>query len=75
MAKALAPPPSDTVIFASQRCAAIKQAEKETWLSLHDRLTFVKILEKDNTVVDSYLAIEDEEFRRVWVQDKIDSVF
>ncbi|KAG6886975.1 hypothetical protein C0995_002657 [Termitomyces sp. Mi166 len=75
MAKALAPPPSDTVIYASQCYAAIKQAEKETWLSMQGCLTFVKILEKDNSVVDSYLAIENEEFHQIWVQDKIDSVF
>jgi hypothetical protein len=51
----------------------VARAQKlETWMSTPDLLAFVNILEKDMDVVTTYLALKGDDFRKVWVQDKLD---
>lgn len=71
--KAFAPPPTESEVGANRReKAVIRAQELETWMSTSDLLAFVNILEKDMDAVTTYLALKGENFRKVWVQDKID---
>ena len=71
--KALAPPPTEGELGADRHeRAVICTQELETWMTTSDLLAFVNILEKDMDVVTTYLALKADDFRRVWVQDKID---
>lgn len=75
IAQALAPIPSDAVVNARRRQDAIIRAQVlEKWLAMPDLLCFVNLLEKDPDAVAVYLALDDEEFRKVWVRNKVDTV-
>ncbi|KAJ7054233.1 hypothetical protein C8F01DRAFT_1164491 [Mycena amicta] len=52
-----------------RRKLAIKQAQKETWLTIPDRVTLVQLLSKQGNVVkaDTYMDLEDEMMRVAWV--------
>lgn len=54
---------------------AVKQAQKEDWLSMPDRLIFCNILEKDVAVIDAYAGLDrdNEDFCRMWIQHKVDA--
>ena len=58
-----------------RRKEAMKLAQQETWLSNHDRLILCTVLEKDINAVDAYSALEidDEDFQRMWIQQKVDT--
>ncbi|GLB39525.1 hypothetical protein LshimejAT787_0700350 [Lyophyllum shimeji] len=57
IAKALAPVPSDAAVNASRRQDAILRAQVlEKWLTIHELLAFVNLLEKDTDAVAVYLA-------------------
>jgi hypothetical protein len=71
--KALAPPPTESELSADHcEKAVIRAQELETWMSTSNLLAFVNILKKDMDVVTTYLALKGDDFRKVWVQDKID---
>lgn len=73
ISKALAPPPTEAEVSAGRREKAVVRAQKlEKWLATSDLLVFINILEKDMDAVSMYLALKDEDFRKVWVQDKVD---
>lgn len=75
IAKALAPIPSDAVVNSQRRQDAILRAQLlEKWLTMPDLLCFINILEKDADAVAVYLALDDKEFRKVWVQNKVNTV-
>ncbi|GLB36664.1 hypothetical protein LshimejAT787_0309510 [Lyophyllum shimeji] len=54
--------------------AAVQLAQKEDWLLKSDRLILCNILEKDIKAADAYTALDDddEEFRQMWIQEKVD---
>ncbi|KAJ3533577.1 hypothetical protein NMY22_g7274 [Coprinellus aureogranulatus] len=56
-----------------RRKQALAQCQKETWLSLSDRLLLYDILEGDVKAVDAYAMIdpEDREFREEWILRKL----
>lgn len=58
----------------ARRKEALRLAQEEVWLSLRERLVFVKVLEKDINAVDSYIALDhtNVEFCHMWIQDKVD---
>ncbi|KAG5649223.1 hypothetical protein H0H81_005337, partial [Sphagnurus paluster] len=80
IAKALAPPPPVTVLASTSNTpshcqeAITRALRLETWLSTFNLLTFINILERDDRAVEVYLALENDDFWRVWVQDKIAAV-
>ncbi|CAA7262417.1 unnamed protein product [Cyclocybe aegerita] len=57
-----------------RRKDAVTEAQKESWLPPVDRLVFCNVLERDISVIDTYLALnkKDVEFSHLWIQDKVD---
>jgi hypothetical protein len=75
IAKALAPLPSDAVVN-SARCqdAIIRAQILEKQLSMPELLSFINLLKKDADAIAVYLTLEDKEFRKEWVQNKVNSL-
>lgn len=65
----VAPPntPRQSTRLAMRRA---QQLEKE-WLEPGQLLDFIEILEKSLPTVDTYMSIEDEAFRKLYVQKKL----
>jgi hypothetical protein len=57
---------------------AVKLAQMEARLPKTDRLVLTNLVEKDIKAADAYITLieedDDEEFRQMWVQQKIDEV-
>ena len=53
---------------------AVKLAQAEDWLPACERLLFCNVVENNIKAADAYLALnpEDTEFRRLWIQKKVD---
>ncbi|KAG6818726.1 hypothetical protein H0H93_002478 [Arthromyces matolae] len=72
--KALAPTPSDAAVNSALRAKAILHAQTmEKDLTTMELLAFINLLEKDSNAVGVYLALEDVEFRKAWVQMKVNA--
>jgi hypothetical protein len=53
---------------------AVKLAQAEDWLPACERLLFCNVIENNIKAADAYLALnpDDTEFRRLWIQKKVD---
>ncbi|KDR70345.1 hypothetical protein GALMADRAFT_144655 [Galerina marginata CBS 339.88] len=53
---------------------AVKLAQEEDWLPARERLLFCNVVENNIKAADAYLALnpDDIEFRRLWIQKKVD---
>lgn len=77
VAKALASPPSKAILNATHLQQAILRVQKtETWLPTQDIIRLIQVFEKNSTAVGVYLALENDEVRKMWIQNKLeDTVF
>jgi hypothetical protein len=66
--------PDNSLQTPQRQKEAMKLAQQEDWLPKSDQLTFCIVLERDINAVDAYLVLdlEDQKFRQMWIQDKID---
>ena len=51
--------------------AAVRCVEKETWMDLPDKVSFIQMLQRDKSAVSVYASLENEELRREWIKAQL----